>query len=118
MCTTKRLLSWTILVLVLCLGLYFCAYFLSAQYVDVGDNAPHYLVRYRIGSHSLQRFATLFEPARVIDDTLLRRRHADVFDFQLGGRKDSVILHNAHNKYVDSPHVSFCIFFTPSACPE
>jgi hypothetical protein len=59
---------------------YFGMYFLAADYVDFGDNAPVYLVRYRIGSVSLHRLSSFFEPARRVDDLCFRRRHATVMD--------------------------------------
>jgi hypothetical protein len=73
------------LTLSLVVATYFGAYFLAADYVDVGDNNPMYLLRYRIGSHSLQDVASAFEPARWIDESLLRRRHATLIDFRLEG---------------------------------
>jgi hypothetical protein len=58
--------------------LYFGAYFLAADYVDVGSNTPMYLMRYRVGSVSLDRFASFFEPARRVDDLCFRQRGATV----------------------------------------
>ena len=58
---------------------YFGAYFLAADYVDVGSNRPLYLLRYRIGSHSLHGLAGVFEPARRVDEALFRRRDATLF---------------------------------------
>jgi hypothetical protein len=55
---------------------YFSGYFLTADYVDVGDQRPLYLLRYRIGSHSLDRLSSFFEPARRIDALCIRRRPA------------------------------------------
>jgi hypothetical protein len=71
-----------ILVTALALGSYFCSYFLAADYVDVGDNTPMYLVRYRFGSVSLHHLAFFFEPARRIDELCFRRKHAAVMDWQ------------------------------------
>ena len=59
---------------------YFGAYFLTADYVYVGDNAPLYLVQYRVGPVSLHRFACFFEPARRIDELCFRQRHAAVIN--------------------------------------
>lgn len=69
------------LVIAVALTGYFGAYFLAADYVDLGDNAPLYLVRYRVGSVSLHRFAAFFEPARRVDDLCFRRRRATVIDW-------------------------------------
>jgi hypothetical protein len=60
---------------------YLGAYFLTAEYIDVGSNRPMYLVRYRVGSISLYRFASFFEPARRIDDCCFRGRNGTVMDF-------------------------------------
>ena len=59
---------------------YFGAYFLCADYISVGYSRPAYLVRYRAGAVSLDRFAVLFEPARRLDDLCFRHRHAVVLD--------------------------------------
>jgi hypothetical protein len=67
------------------LAAYFGAYFLTADYVDVGDNQPIYLLQYRIGSHSLQALSAVFEPARRVDENLLRRRHSTQLGFRVGG---------------------------------
>ena len=67
---------------VLMLTAYFAVYFLAADYVDFGDNTPLYLVRYRIGSVSLDRLSPFFEPARRVDDLCFRRRHATVMDWR------------------------------------
>ena len=61
---------------------YFGVYFLAADYADYGDSTPAYLVRYRIGSVSLHRFSSFFEPARRVDDLCFRRRHATVMDWR------------------------------------
>jgi len=71
------------LVMAAALAGYFGAYFLTADYIDVGDNTPLYLVRYRFGSVSLHRFASFFEPARRVDDSWFRRRHAAVVDYRI-----------------------------------
>src|SRR5262245_56418156 len=78
---------WTVVVIVVAAAVllplfYFGAYFLAADYVDVGDNTPLYLVRYRVGSVSLHRFAFFFEPARRIDDLCLRQRDGAVMDYR------------------------------------
>ena len=78
---------WTVIVIVVAAVVflplfYFGAYFLTADYVDVGDNAPLYLVRYRVGPVSLDRFAYFFEPARCIDELCFRQRHAAVMDWR------------------------------------
>ena len=59
---------------------YFGLYALSAHYIDFGDEAPAYLVQYRIGSLSLDRMAGLFEPARRIDDLFFRHKHGVVME--------------------------------------
>ena len=61
---------------------YFGAYFAAADHVDVGSNVPMYLVRYRIGSVSLDRCAFIFEPARRVDELCFRHRHAVVIDWK------------------------------------
>jgi hypothetical protein len=55
---------------------YFGAYFIAADYVDFGDNRHIYLLRYRIGAHSLDGCCSFFEPARRIDDFCFRGRNA------------------------------------------
>lgn len=77
---------WTVVVIVVAAVVllplfYFGAYYLTADYVDVGDNTPLYLVRYRVGTVSLHRFAFFFEPARRIDELCFRQRHAAVIDW-------------------------------------
>jgi hypothetical protein len=52
---------------------YFGGYFLVAQYTDVGDQHPVYILSYSIGSHSLYGLRSFFEPARRVDDYLRRR---------------------------------------------
>jgi hypothetical protein len=69
------------LVAVVALGGYFGAYFLAADYMDVGSNNPMYLLRYRIGSVSLHRLSSFFEPARRLDELCLRRRQTLVVDY-------------------------------------
>jgi hypothetical protein len=54
---------------------YFGAYFFAADYTDIGDQRPLYLLSYRIGSHSLYGFRSFFEPARRVD-AFLRGRSA------------------------------------------
>jgi len=66
------------LAVVTAIAVYFGGYFLAADYVDFGDNIPNYLVQYRLGSLSLDRFAGFFEPARRIDDRCFRHRHGSV----------------------------------------
>lgn len=61
---------------------YFGAYFLVADYVDVGDNVPLYLLRYRIGTISLPGFDSFLEPARQVDDSILRGRNATVIEWR------------------------------------
>ena len=70
------------LVMAVTLTGYFGAYFLAANHIDVGDNTPMYLVRYRVGSVSLHHLAFFFEPARRVDDLCFRRRHATVMDWR------------------------------------
>lgn len=53
---------------------YFGAYLLAADYMDVGDQRPMYILSYRIGSHSLYGLRSFFEPARRVDDFLRGRR--------------------------------------------
>lgn len=72
---------WTVVVIVVAVVVllplfYFGTYFLAADYVDVGDNAPLYVLRYRLGAVSLDRVAFLFEPARRMDEWCFRRRQA------------------------------------------
>jgi len=76
----KRYFGVAILVIAFVITGYFGVYFLAADYISVGYSRPAYLVRYRIGSVSLQRLAVFFEPARHIDDLCFRRRHATVID--------------------------------------
>ncbi len=64
------------------LAVYFGAYFLTSEYVDIGINVPLYLVRYRAGSVSFDRLATFFEPARRVDEMCFRRKHAAVWRIQ------------------------------------
>ena len=59
---------------------YFGAYFLAADYIDVGSNTPLYLVRYRVGSVSGHRLASFFEPARRVDELCFRRKRAVVLE--------------------------------------
>jgi hypothetical protein len=40
-----------------------------------------YLLRYRIGSVSLHRLSSFFEPARRLDELCLRRRQTLVVDY-------------------------------------
>lgn len=61
---------------------YLGAYFLAADYVDVGDSTPYYLVRYRVGFVSLHRFASFFEPARHIDESCFQKRRGAVMDWE------------------------------------
>lgn len=70
------------LVIAIAVAGYFGAYFLAANYTDFGDNAPLYLVEYRVGSVSLHRVSFLFEPARRVDELWLRRKHAAVINWQ------------------------------------
>ncbi|MEY2407561.1 MAG: hypothetical protein QOF48_231 [Verrucomicrobiota bacterium] len=48
----KKKFSAMILALGFALAVYLCGYFLAADYVDVGDQRPMYLLSYRIGSHN------------------------------------------------------------------
>ena len=59
---------------------YFGAYFVAAEYIDVGDNRPMYLVQYSIGPVRLHGFAFFFEPARRIDDLCFRHKRGFVVD--------------------------------------
>jgi hypothetical protein len=70
------------LVMAAMLTAYFGAYFLAADYVDVGSNTPLYLVRYRVGPVSLHRFASFFEPARRLDELCFRPGPATVMDWR------------------------------------
>jgi hypothetical protein len=70
------------LVIAAALAGYLGAYWLAADYVDVGSNTPLYLVRYRVGPVSLRCFAPCFEPARRVDDLCIRRRHGTVVDWK------------------------------------
>jgi len=83
--SSKSQFSIGVLIVNFALAAYFGAYFLSARYVDVGDNTPVYLLQYRIGSHSLQSLSGIFEPARRVDECLFRRRHATPLDFRSQG---------------------------------
>jgi hypothetical protein len=64
-----------VLALATAVGGYFGAYFLAADYTDMGDQRPMYLLSYRIGSHSLYGLRSFFEPARRVD-AFLRGRPA------------------------------------------
>ena len=68
---SKVKFSVVVLALASAIVAYFGASFLVADYVDVGDSCPSYLLRYRIGSRSLHGLATIFEPARRIDESVL-----------------------------------------------
>ena len=68
------------IIIALCIGGYFGAYFLSADYKDIGSNTPVYILRYRIGSLSLKGLAKMFEPARLVDERFFRRRSAAMID--------------------------------------
>lgn len=59
----------------LALAVYFAAYFSTARFVNVGDGEHHYILSYRFGSVSLNRVWVLFEPARRVDELIIRRRH-------------------------------------------
>jgi hypothetical protein len=73
---SKGKFSVAILALGVAVVIYFGAYFLAADYVDVGDQRPVYLLSYRIGSHSLYGLSSFFEPARRFDALCIRRRPA------------------------------------------
>jgi len=85
---SKVKFSVVVLALASAIVAYFGASFLVADYVDVGDSCPSYLLRYRIGSRSLHGLATIFEPARRIDESVLRRRRATVMDIRLAGETE------------------------------
>ena len=75
---SKRKFSVALLALGFTVAAYFGAYFLAADYVDVGDQRPLYLLSYRVGSHSLHGLSSFFEPARRIDALCIRRRSAAI----------------------------------------
>lgn len=76
----KKSLHIAIITIILSFGAYFGAYFLSADYRDIGSNFPVYVLRYRIGPVSLNGLAKVFEPARVVDERFIRRRSAALID--------------------------------------
>jgi hypothetical protein len=76
----KKSLHIAIITIALSFGAYFGAYFLAADYRDIGSNSPAYILRYRIGSLSLKGLAKVFEPARVVDERWFRRRSAIMID--------------------------------------
>jgi hypothetical protein len=78
----KRHFGHVVLVLSIALMGYFGAYFLAADYINVGSNTPLYLVRYRVGSVSLHRLAFFFGPARRVYDLCFRRRPAAVMNWR------------------------------------
>jgi len=55
--SSRRISYFALLTLSFLSVTYFGVYFLAADYVDVGDNNPMYLLRYRIGRFSLQHAA-------------------------------------------------------------
>jgi hypothetical protein len=63
------------------LAAYLGLYFASAKFVNVGDSVDHYIVSYRCGPFSLSRGWWFFEPARWIDESVVRRSYRDRTSF-------------------------------------
>jgi hypothetical protein len=57
---------------------YLGAYFACVRYDDVGDNAPLYIVNYRVGSHTATGLGGFFEPARLLDEAFISKRKGAV----------------------------------------
>ena len=77
----KRASYIAITIIALSMGGYFGAYFLLADYRDIGDSPPIYVLQYRIGSLSLQGLAPVFEPARRIDENFFRHHKKILLEF-------------------------------------
>ncbi len=63
--------------IVVAIALYLGAYFALVERIDVGSNVPLYCLRYRCGSLDLTRHSSIFEPARLLDEQLIRPRYRD-----------------------------------------